>query len=790
MPLRGEVSDFMKYFTALAQIGQKMRDSGIKQDYYRSMIGLRGAQLKQTAAHQSAMEGIAGGRLREAGRHNSAMEDIAGRRVGAAEAAEAGRQSRFETGEKGKNERADKTEAGRMERAKMRQKKGLLDDIPDEESPNAGVVGGKPSTPAPVAPGGAWAPTTTPKPFPTSALPVDQNTAAAAPVTPGSNQVAALPADDEDPDNEDDDKDDIEDKDEDDIDRENGDALPGRKTGSTRLAYDFDKHDDDTQSLADGGVVGGSGFGAGFASGVSTMSKAGKNNNNNSQNLAEGGEVKGVVSDIQPAETGTEPSQAEPVKDSTTTGDILKSWEGMGDKSPVHMGLMDIVDTFRKSNGAAAIPGASGGQPINPTSVLAGKAATDDEVALIDKSAIPPGVIRDSAKGIYRLNLAVNKLEQAGRSDDAAKVAGGLIAKAGLDAQKYGQYALQAYQRGDVGVANEMIRKAYDQVPDGRELRMSQEPDGTIHAKVIDPETGEEQDLGKFDRQQAMKFATGVANGSEFYKRMVEIGGRHAGLVPAKASAGGGAGNGRNVPSIKDLQESRQEVEGATADNADKQSIQFPEKHKQSMEGIAASLFNVPQNRQQGISPTQARQMANTLVSLKGDERPFGKPNADGSITYTDPTGRQFIVPHNAAMEALLVRSRLRGEQSAANEKQLGESEKQFMRQRQSDVDEARMAGARERSDQRERAEAVPDYFERDEQERLGQEHGRPHFLERVGKGMLDFDKWASERHPHTLPEMTDADVGNQMSAPYEKSMKDIGKTDFKKPRKAIEDDE
>lgn len=208
--------------------------------------------------------------------------------------------------------------------------------------------------------------------------------------------------------------------------------------------------------------------------------------------------------------------------------EVLKSWgspplKGSEPANPVTAGLDEIQRVLHMPV-TAALPDAAPAAE-SPGARLAKNegAATVAEVKAVDKVVDPTNELTGSARTIARLDMTYKHYLANGEPEKAARIAKSLLLFSKDQAEKFGHVAMVALQNGDKEKAVKYLERAYGQVPDGQSLDAEVGQDGLIHAKVTDHSTGKVTDLGAFSEQQVFKLALGVANGSEYTRRIVDI---------------------------------------------------------------------------------------------------------------------------------------------------------------------------------------------------------------------------------------------------------------------------
>lgn len=200
--------------------------------------------------------------------------------------------------------------------------------------------------------------------------------------------------------------------------------------------------------------------------------------------------------------------------------EALSRWE-KGD-NPVDQGFHFLMST----SGAGAqgmLQGATSAmQPNSLAQRLVSNEgrATNAEVKQLDDIVDPNRELTAAARIVARFDLAFGAATAKGDVKTAQQVAAGLVLHANWQSRRLGSMAVAALEQGDVETATKFLRRAYNNIPDGKEL-VPEVRGGQIAAKLKDQVTGEITDLGVFGPEQLMRFATGAADGSLFMREML-----------------------------------------------------------------------------------------------------------------------------------------------------------------------------------------------------------------------------------------------------------------------------
>jgi hypothetical protein len=394
--------------------------------------------------------------------------------------------------------------------------------------------------------------------------------------------------------------------------------TPYAGAGSPGASYDYDSSvDDGTRNFAAGGPVGDS----------------------DSDDPSIQHHDSPAVSDNDQDDSAPQAQPASQPQGGTQMGNsygfdvasTLKRWSIDPSRNPVKVG-MDAFAGDLKGNGAVD-SGVAGQQVIKDIHTNK-DAANQQEVTGIDNALDKGGELAPSARAIARLDAATNYWLAKGDVQKASNVAKALLLYGKAQSQQFGDEALTALKKGDMAGAVKYITQAYDQVPDGQQLKAAVGPDGHVQASVVGAD-GKEQPLGAFGPEQVYKLALGVKSGTEYMNRLSLI-------------ASGGA-NGQPKPmqprDFNQVQKNVDEEFGATQDPKNP----LDPNTGNAIKNTAVHMFADPNNRQQGMTANEAVSAA-AQIALPDPKNPMtpnfkvaGKTNGGVVVKFND--GRQAVVP-------------------------------------------------------------------------------------------------------------------------------------------------
>lgn len=332
--------------------------------------------------------------------------------------------------------------------------------------------------------------------------------------------------------------------------------------------------------------------------------------------------------------------------------------------NPVGLGLKSMMDAYdMKPQQGAVDDGNPQGNPKLKDFHAGANAASDAEVKAMDKAVDPDNELSESTKTVARLDAGVKYWLAKSNPKNAAVLSQRLLEYGKQKTQTLGTAAAAALKKGDTQQAVDLLKKAYDYIPDGGELKASLTKDGHVQASVFDQRTGTEMNLGELGPQELFHYATGAANGSTYMNHLVAVASGHIGVKqPA------GAGGGDKLPKIQDRlnvattmkNEASSGANGDTATAGDAPKYNVPKGYEDSVQSIASDVFS-----SNNVSQQDAMRLASHLVDPAQTANRLTLTR-DGAV-YKADDGRQFKVPQNAYLQAAAIRGRLSRDKATAD---------------------------------------------------------------------------------------------------------------------------
>ncbi|MGE0677752.1 hypothetical protein [Pseudolabrys sp.] len=309
----------------------------------------------------------------------------------------------------------------------------------------------------------------------------------------------------------------------------------------------------------------------------------------------------------------------------------VKSVQGSETKSAIPEGTTDLSAQSRRSRYASVARGAG--------------AASPSEIAAIKKAIDPEGKMPEGERNMAALGGIYQYYMNKGDPEKAQKAAFHMLQYYRQASQRYGAIAHAAAEAGDMDGATKAALNAYANIPDGRDLRVVKNSDGTLGYRMVDGLDGSTVAEGVIKSPQeigalAMKAAT-----DGFDQFITEAAGqRYTAPKDGKGKKGAGATSGKMTDRIK----AGEEVGGAYDQAPD--AYKFGESADAGKD-IASNIF-----RTNDISQKDA--LSVTAKMVDPNEKVMVRKMEDGSGVVRLSDGREVMVPKNAFLQAVAIRGK------------------------------------------------------------------------------------------------------------------------------------
>ena len=159
----------------------------------------------------------------------------------------------------------------------------------------------------------------------------------------------------------------------------------------------------------------------------------------------------------------------------------------------------------------------------------------DDEMAAAKKAVDPEGKMTDGQRNMTALGSVWQYWQNKGDPEKAGRVAFQMLQHYRNAAQRYAAIAAHANEKGDLPLAAQATMRAYQNVPDGKDMSIEVNPDGGYFYHLTGPK-GEDIANGIATPQQLGSAATGLASGG-FDQALLTAAGQAEKAKEAKAPA-------------------------------------------------------------------------------------------------------------------------------------------------------------------------------------------------------------------------------------------------------------
>jgi hypothetical protein len=160
-------------------------------------------------------------------------------------------------------------------------------------------------------------------------------------------------------------------------------------------------------------------------------------------------------------------------------------------------------------------------------------AATPEEVRAVDQKIDPNGEMTADARALRRLYAGYSYFLKQGQPDKARNYARSMLMYVRGHMQAGGTLAQQQLQNGDVAGAAKTLTRAHNEFPDGQTAQVEKVGPGGVQYAVYD-ENGDLTERGRMSIDQMMQAATGMRNGTEWFRQLDLLKDRAAKLTPAQ----------------------------------------------------------------------------------------------------------------------------------------------------------------------------------------------------------------------------------------------------------------
>lgn len=144
-------------------------------------------------------------------------------------------------------------------------------------------------------------------------------------------------------------------------------------------------------------------------------------------------------------------------------------------------------------------------------------AAKPEEVEQIKNTVDPKRKLPEEVRAIAGWKAVYDYHTKNGRPEAAARAASAMLMYSKQAAQMAGTMALAATEDGNKMAAAKAISSGYEALPDGQQLKVTGETPKGVKFQLVD-ETGQITEQGEATMDQMVKIATGMQNGTEWFR--------------------------------------------------------------------------------------------------------------------------------------------------------------------------------------------------------------------------------------------------------------------------------
>lgn len=200
-----------------------------------------------------------------------------------------------------------------------------------------------------------------------------------------------------------------------------------------------------------------------------------------------------------------------------------------GAAEAVHSGLQYIQHIFGFDGPSPALATADPNHDQNLKDFAANKGAADPkQIDNVKKTVDPKNELSDGAKTVAAYYAGYQHYMNGGDPVKAQKYAAAMLMAARSSIATNGLAAQVALSKGNLDGAAKLIQDGHNDLPTGTTLQVGKSEGKTVPYKMFD-EMGNPTDQGEANINQLMQMATGMRNGTEWF--------RAAGMIGAKSNS-------------------------------------------------------------------------------------------------------------------------------------------------------------------------------------------------------------------------------------------------------------
>lgn len=273
---------------------------------------------------------------------------------------------------------------------------------------------------------------------------------------------------------------------------------------------------------------------------------------------------------------------------------------------------------------------------------------SEEEMAQAKKAVDPEGQLTESQRNMAALGSVYQYWANQGEPKKAEKVAFQMLQYYRNASQRYAAIAAKAAEGGNIDLATKAALKAYQNVPDGNDMHMERNEDGTLTYVMTGPK-GETIRQGIATPQQLAASAMGMASGG-FDKALLSAAGAHEAAQGGGGAVGGRGTSGGKTQSAGDRAKEEETAMGAVEEL--KKSFLADEKNKKADPDEVNTRFEQMGNlathimQQNKLTSKEAARAADQLINPSSGKFKL-KMDDDGTNTITMGNGMKFTLDDN-----------------------------------------------------------------------------------------------------------------------------------------------
>lgn len=301
-------------------------------------------------------------------------------------------------------------------------------------------------------------------------------------------------------------------------------------------------------------------------------------------------------------------------------------------------------------------------------------AAPVADMNAIRKAVDPQGKMSESERNLAALSAVYQFKLNRGDTKGAQSAAFAMLQHYRIASQRYAAIAHAAAEQGDIDGAAKAAMRAYANIPDGKDLKITRAKDGQLAYSFVDEQTGKTISKGIASPQQLASAAMGVAS-QGFDQFLLDAAGQRA--AGGKKPAVGGKQSSMKQSDLKSLRES---VDGTIDDFVTTKTEGGAKFEPAQVQALKNSAFHIARENP-NLTPSEAFEAARTIITSSGEQKPGNQPfeiekTENGNrITFGD-TGREIMMSDAELRPIMVLRGKRLQEANKERDKELESNKK------------------------------------------------------------------------------------------------------------------